>query len=356
MTKVQHRFGVGLLISLIGIFACTGLGHSSSALAQTSNNPCPKLLMFGGLDIQTHLNETQARYWGQEIGIQGFFVNNVMAHWKASVGDDEKSPGYQRLKQFQELYSKYGVADNFIKVAMYKPHDWRDPVAQDRVVSNFRQAAHLARYAGLKGLALDLEPYKPTWNQDAAIPDKAERVFLLGRRVGGAILSEFPEATIIVLPEILEYTCPPFSENVCQAYALSSRFWDGLIQGHLKQLIIASEHSYNSSRPDLIADSVAKIYHENLIGNGIDPESVPIALGIWPLGKTYTDKSARCTPPQFEERLRLAVQVKSPYVWIYGHGSAWQSDGPYGKGSVDPHFSDFVRVIHQVKEQCAKAH
>jgi len=325
----------------------------TDAFGSPNFGACPKVLMFDGLEIHKQNNEAMAQYWGQRIGIDGFFANNVMSDWDTSVGHDENSAVYQDLKQFQQLYSRYGVTDNFIKVALYTVHDWRDPAAQSRVVENFRQAAHLARYAGLKGLALDLEAYKSTWNEDNAIPGKAERVYLLGRRIGGAILSEFPDATIIVLPEILEYTCPPFNEKVCQAYALSSRFWDGLIQAHFKQLMIASEHSYNSSRPDQIADYLAKIYRENLTANGIDPESAPIALGIWPLGKNYRDKSARSTPSQFEERLRLAFQVKSPYVWIYGHGSAWEKDGPYGKGDVDPHFEEYVQVLHRVKETCA---
>ena len=357
MTKVQPRFGVGLLISVIGVFVTTGLGGNTSALAQTLNNPCPKLLMFDGLDISKYQDETQARYWGQEIGIQGFFINNVMPGWETSKGDDEKSAGYQAMKQFQELYSKYGVTDNFIKVASNKPHDWRDPVAQDRVVSNFRQAAHLARFAGLKGLALDLEPQaKGLWEIDPTFPEKSKSVRILGRRIGAAILSEFPDAVVIVLPEILMFTCPPYKEGTCQVYALSQQFWDGLIEAHFHQLIIATENSYDSGSPALIATGVRSKYRENLVGNGINADTVPIALGIWPLGKSYTDKSARSTPEVFRKRLQEAFHENSPYVWIYGHGSAWQTDGPYGKGSVDPHFSDFVRVIHQVKEQCAKVH
>jgi hypothetical protein len=326
----------------------------TDAFGSPNFGACPKVLMFDGLDIRTENNEAKAQYWGQTIGVEGFFVGNVMASWADSVGDDENSQIYPKVKLFQEVYSRFGVTDNFIKVALYTKPDWRDPSFQSRVVTNFRQAAHLAKYAGLKGLALDLEAYVPGyWNEDSAIPDKAERVYLLGRRIGGAILSEFPDASVIVLPEILAYAGPPYGQKVQQAYALSSRFWDGLIQAHFRQLIIATEGSYDSDRPDLIAGEMRDLYRDNLRNNGIVPQTVAIALGIWPLAKTYTDKSARCTPTQFEERLRLAFQERSPYVWIYGHGSSWEKDGPYGKGDVDPHFNEFVQIVHRVGQSCA---
>ena len=337
----------------MAVFAA--LRCSSTALSLPLSGNCPKILMFDGLEINTQNNATMAQYWGQKIGVEGFFVGNVMGSWDDSVGDDENSPTYQSVKRFQELYSRYGVADNFIKVALYTKHDWRTSADQARVISNFRQAAHLARFAGLKGLALDLEAYKVGyWNEDPAIPDKGERVFALGQAIGRAVISEFPDATIIVLPEVLVFSCPPYDPGVCKAYALSSRFWDGLIQAHFKQLVIATESSYDSGRPDLIAWEIQDTYQSSLRRNGVDPKKASIALGVWPLAKTYTDKSARSTPAQFEERLTLALIEPSPYVWIYGHGSAWQTGGPYGKGDpVDPHFEEYVQVIHRVKKACS---
>lgn len=315
---------------------------------------CPKILMFDGFDIQTQLDEAHAHYWGEEIGVNGFFLNNVLASWENSVGEDDKSPFYQKVKQFQDLYSKHGVTDNFIKVALYKPHDWTDPAAQSRIVSNFRQAAHLAKYASLTGIALDLEPQaKGFWEEDPSVPDKDRRVFLLGKRIGGAILSEFPEATAIVLPEILVYTCPPYDQAICRAYKFSPKFLDGLVQSHFERLILATENSYNSAFSALIAKGVREKYRAALQDDGLAPDSVPVALGLWPLGKTYTDKTARTSPGEFEKRLREAFQQPSPYLWIYGHGSAWQKDGPYGKGDVDPHFQEYVQVIHRIKQACS---
>lgn len=350
MDRFSIRRQGSILYSLATI---VGLLVPTRALSEAPSVTCPKVLMFDGVHIDKHNNEAAVKYWGQKIGVDGFFVNGVVPDWDRTVGDDENSQSYQRVKQFQDLYAKYGVTENFIKIALYKPHNWKDSAAQAHVVTVFRQAAHLARYAGLKGLALDLEPYvKDYWTIDPAFPEKAERVSALGKQIGDAIASEFPTAVMIVLPEILSYTCPPYQQPTCDSYALSSLFWAGLSQAHFRQLIIATENSYNAPQPDSVVNSVKDVYTKDLRTRGIDPKTLVVVPGIWPLGKSYTDKAARSTPSQFKERLRAAAQGTSPYIWIYGHGSAWEKDGPYGKGDVDSQFEQFIQVVHQFKQAC----
>ena len=117
-------------------------------------------------------------------------------------------------------------------------------------------------------------------------------------------------------------------------------------------LIIATERSYNVSQPNSVVNSMKDVYAKDLQMHGIGPKTLVVAPGIWRLGKSYTDKTARSTPAQFRERLRAAAQVAPPDVWIYGHGSAWEKDGPYGKGDVDPQFEQFIQVVHQFKQAC----
>lgn len=341
-------------VGAIGILLAVAIIGLHPAFAKPPSEACPKLLMFDGLDIRVQNDEKMAKYWGQTIGVDGFILNFVMGSWTDSVGHDETSQLYQGLKRFQVTYSTYGVTANFIKPALYNPFDWKDPGAPARGVENFRQAAHLAKFAGLKGLALDMEVYSPGWwNEDSTIPDKGERVYALGRDIGKAIREEYPQATVFVFPEVLAYSCPPYVQQVCQAYALSGRFWQGLIEAHFEQLVIATENSYNSARPDLIAAFTRGLYQRSLVESGIKPASVPIALGLWPLGKSGSDKTARYSPSEFEARLRLAYEERSPYVWIYGNSSAWEKDSPYAKGDLDAHFDEFAQVIHRVKQSCA---
>ena len=340
LTTVVHRF-VRFFAPCIASLLLAGSPAAGAS--------CPKILMFDGLDIRAENNEMAARFWGETVGVQGFFVNYIFYSWEDSVGDDEKGQLYQSVKTFQALYSRHGVTDNFIKVAAYRQHDWTDPSAETLVAQNFQRAAHLARYSGLKGIALDLEPHvKGFWAENPTIPDKADRVYRLGREVGQAIKSAYPEATVIVLPEILAFTCPPYTAPICQAYQLSSRFWDGLIQAHFRQLVLGTENSYDSARPEVVVAKTHALFNANLAKNGLPPTSMSIAPGLWPLGKSYADKRARCTPAEFEERQRLAMKERPPYIWIYGLGNTWKQEG----GPTEPRFTEYLRVIHKAKETC----
>ena len=78
----------------------------------------PKLLMFDGVDFRSQTNAQQAAYWGQTVGVQGFFLKNVMDDWKEDVRTDPKSPLWQNVARFQSTYAAAGVTDNFIKVAL----------------------------------------------------------------------------------------------------------------------------------------------------------------------------------------------------------------------------------------------
>ena len=151
---------------------------------------------------------------------------------------------------------------------------------------------------------------------------------------------QLPQRLCIVLP------IPREKRTACL------RFWAGCSQSLFRQLIIATESSSHASQPDSVVNSVKDVYAKDLCMHGIDTKNLLIAPSIRPLGKSYTDKAVRSTPAQCRERLRAAAQGTSPYVWIYGHGSSWEKDGPYGKGDVDPQFEQFIQVVHQFKQTC----
>jgi hypothetical protein len=195
-----------------------------------------------------------------------------------------------------------------------------------------------------------VEPYqRGIWQADPAVPNKQQLVLDAGREIGGAILSQFPTATIIVIPEVLQYA---HSSNY-PTYPMSAAFWQGLIQSHPRQMVIATERSYHTKFLGPIAADTATAHKRSLQQAGVPLQTVSIAFGLWPLGRTYTEKAADETPPQFYERLRLAFAAGQPFVWIYGHGSAWQTNGPYGSGAVDPLFGQYVDALRRVKAECA---
>lgn len=331
---------------------------------------CPKLLMFDGFDIRTQNNAQQAAYWGRTVGVQGFFLNSVMAHWQKDVGTDPDSKLWQDVARFQSLYSGYGVTDNFIKVALYKSHDWKSPKANQAVVARLQHAAMLAKYARLKGIALDLEPYEPMWGGPAAGPELTGTIEQEGRAIGEAMHKAYPGMTLFVLPDVLAQTqryatlLQRFRSRVHEMkaagkmpkysrYEMAVPFVRGLLSVPWARVVIGMEQTY-SRNADGMAPSVQRTLGDfaNLTGRSAASMHLSGAPGLWPLGPTRTDKAARESPGRFADRLRAAYTAAGQYVWIYGHGSAWQADGPYAPGPVTSDFGQYTRVIHQVEATC----
>jgi hypothetical protein len=333
---------------------------------------CPKLLMFGGTNFRTQTDARDAAYWGNTVGVQGFFLNYVMSSWQADVGTNSGSSLWQQIRLFQSIYSNYGTSDNFIKVALYKPHDWRSQRQNEAVVKHFAHAAMLARYADLKGVALDLEPYAPTWdggdNLTATVRDE-------GRNIGEAMHAAYPDMTLIVLPdvlhavdrdqtlkqtlkaELLQLTSDKSGMPRHEKYQLAVPFVRGLLSVRWRHVAVASESTY-SLNGDGIASSISNA-RENYLAliqkNGLIQSDISVAPGLWPLGRSSREKSARENPQRFENRLQAAFNVAMRYVWIYDTGSAWENDGFYGKGPVVADFGTYLNAIHQVQANCRGA-
>jgi hypothetical protein len=56
----------------------------------------------------------------------------------------------------------------------------------------------------------------------------------------------------------------------------------------------------------------------------------------------------------FKRALETAYRSTDDYVWIYGHGSAWQTDGPYGKGPTVSNFGAYTTVVKQVRKELCR--
>lgn len=331
---------------------------------------CPKLLMFDGADIRTQTNAQQASYWGNTVGVQGFLLNYVMDHWQKDVGSNPDSKVWQDVARFQSTYAGYGVTDNFIKVALYKQHDWKNAKENQAVVARFQHAAMLAKYAKLKGVALDLEPYTPTWGGPVGGAELAATVEQEGRAIALAMHKAYPGMTLFVLPDVMDETeayatlLQRFKSGVHKLkagkkmpkydrYELAVPFMRGLLSVGWSRVAIGMEQTYSRYAQGM-APSVQRTQGDfaRLMGKSAASMHLTGAPGLWPLGPTRTNKSRREKPAKFEERLKAAYEAANQYVWIYGKGSAWQANGPYAPGSVTPDFKGFTSAIHQVEASC----
>lgn len=344
------------------------VGAWQSAAAQ-----CPKVLMFDGINVKTEAGTQQASYWGRAVGVQGVFVSNVMGYWQADVGTDPDSKLWQQARLFQSNYAKYGVTDNFIKVALYKPHDWTSARQNSAIIEHFAHAAALARYAGFKGMALDLEPYTPTWVPSADGTELASTVEREGRGIGQAMFAAYPDMTLIVMPDVLDSSdryrtvkqklmsglhqlkSGTLDLSKHDTYELAVPFLRGLLSVPWRQVVIGIEQTYSRNSDGIVATvpQVRQLYTDFMQENGASQTAPAIATGLWPLGRTSADKSARESPERFAERLRVAFDVSNDYVWIYGKGGTWQAGDQPDTAPPASNFQQFVDAIHQVRAGCA---
>ncbi|TAN02819.1 MAG: hypothetical protein EPN36_15475 [Rhodanobacteraceae bacterium] len=323
---------------------------------------CPKLLMTAGLNIHKQTNPQQAAYWGKTVGIQGFMVNYIVGDWQTNVGTNPDSGTWKLLRRFQSIYSRQGVTDNFIKIALYKGHDWHDAKANQDATRNLANAAALAKYAGLKGLALDLEPYAPTWGGSAGGPELAKTVEQEGRKMGKAMHDAYPGMTLIILPDVLreaeheQKSASDWASTHHGGYSLAVPFVQGLLSIPWSHVVIGTEFTY-SAHAERIApfmQQASQRFHKKMEARDELGSNFSIAPGLWPLGPNAKDKSARESPAQFKRRLQTAFATSKQYVWIFGSSSAWQKDGPLGPkpGPVATSFPQFLDAIHQVRAAC----
>lgn len=343
--RVIFVAAVGSLLAVLLLLSMTPVGEKSGIAAAADTGRCPSVIMFDGVDIVKDTNENKAKYWGDEVGINGFLVNHVMPGWETTVPEGDSSAVAVNLKRFQELYARHGVDQNFIKVAIYKPLNWKDEAERARVVGNFRRGAQLARFAGMRGMALDLESYvKGFWETDAADPAKGQTIYEMGKAIGDAIESGYPGSPVFIVREVLWWV------SRAKNYALSGRFWDGFVASSVPHIYVGEELTYDKSG---IPGELISMYRDNAVHNHVDPGNVEIIPGLWPLGHSYTDKSPRMSAGAFEKDLKQSFSEHAKYVWIYGFGSAWETDGAYGKGPVTKNFEDYVQALRKVKSQCA---
>ena len=157
------------------------------------------------------IDARRAFYWGRVIGADGvaFSIRSLLPHlvegnWYEPVYENEKQRKeiFDLVREFQQLYSKYGSDDNFLHFHAHPllPKHPTHPTTEVKqwrrmVVEGMRQRAGLLKHAGISRLLLDLE-----FAGQSNVSDDLQFWFELGRDMTRAMVKEHPSLRIGFYP------------------------------------------------------------------------------------------------------------------------------------------------------------
>ena len=345
-------------------------GVAQAATYNTGLPSRPRLLMHSGINIQYLVNTSE--FWGR-MGVSGFLLGYIFFDWQASPFDPYGGPSIPNplngtsqpdpvtvdyLLASNQATSGSGITDNgihvrtFSRVRLFEENKWAT------IVENFRQAALFAKSSGTSIISIDVEPFFAQLGSDyragiySSYDDNwiMQSLFDKGRRIMVALVTTYPDVQVLLMPDG-DYLYTFFgSQTSASNYKFWISFWDGMASVDNPQgIILGDEDMYRvvDGRIDLpaqILQNINSTIYSHTQYKQFWLTKASIAPGIWPVGRTFTDKTSRMSVGFFDSFMNLLVGTLSPqysikYIWIYGDGAAWwQLSDPtqYGKPLWNP--------------------
>ncbi len=260
-----------------------------------------------------------------------------------------------------------GMDQNLLGVHFESNGTWPSPRAllseayTDTMERNFGRLAQAARARGFVGVAIDVEYPYPRYDLDHEIytydgytpADLIDAAYHQGRVIMGAILYEFPEAVVFVLP------------GTIRAQPINGAFMRGMLERMAEHQApggfhLAAETAYSLWDPVTQAAIPREDdgWLETHLGSPIVLDywkrHCSIAPGVWPLHMVETGSSHYEQRPWAEELAELRQQMSilkattKQYLWSYTGAAAWHvPDGPPERaaGRSIPDFEGAMEAI-----------
>lgn len=260
----------------------------------------------------------------EELGIRhNFLLMMLVGSWAPGKVPEEIQEHYQLVKIRSENGERMVI-------------DWLDDPSWERITANTEAAARLAKQAGAKGMAYDIECYGARGFYESPLydyPDEdRERLLSVvqkrGRQLAAAIAAGFPGAEIVWL-----------AGYIGERMDLNTALVKGLTSVESGGLHIFAEGTYFSTRADEIASCYKRTWDFGLRNCpdkafwrtrcGVAPGTMPICAGM----------HRHLSPQDVATQLQAFATLKPPpkYIWIY---SGWY---PF----MDPEFEGYRRAFGQ---------
>lgn len=319
---------ISILVFSILIFAlcCTSFAQ------QPAEKPVPETLIWTYTDFDEL--RANARAWHDLKGIDGFifcFVNRKgCGPSRIDSGPEKIEQIYQGLPQTVDALTKVGIRANFVHAGLDDPSwSWLDEAHVAKLIPTFKALGKVAKESGCRGVAIDTEAYSPTlWNPTAYPKERRaeieKRIYDTGSAVMDAILSEFPDAEILVLPEGA-YSYLMGTPRGDYTYIWWMKFYNGLASKKpSKGITIMTESAYHQKDPLKIAVMHGRLQAAMMLLSE-DPRfwltKCSIAHGA-DLCLKDAVKQTR-TPAEFAKQWQAMGELSTRYRWIFAGESGF---------------------------------
>jgi len=331
-----------LLVSGISVES-TVVGESKQELAKmpwdgsyrpSSQISTPKTLLFW--TIKPEVLEENASVYARN-GFSGILVGGIQSDWSSDIwARDNKAHTIgmqdellQTWRRVNKVCRREGLDSNFIKVAYYEQlPDWFNDVGWDVYTERLRQAAHFARLAGFKGVAIDTEyvgeQYDFNWEgysyEGYTRRDLTEKVRERMRASAAAMFDAYPE---------MEWITFPGGDHEIIVDILAGWIEEAAARNAPGGVHLFTEWSYLRTNPKAIVLYAQTLHRQ--IERLVSPrawrywrEHCTVGPAGWPTGKEVPSQrpelqGAQLTPDEFRSQYAGLLLAGKRYIWIYPH-------------------------------------
>ena len=275
-----------------------------------------------------------ARLWHENKGIDGFifcFVNKPGGGPpRLDSGPDRVKEIYSELPETVAALKAAGIDSNFVHANLDDTTwSWLDGPRVAKLAPTFGALAATAKASGCRGVAIDTEAYAPTlWDPDKYPAERRaeieNRIHDTGAAVIDAILAEFPEAEILILPEgaYIDLMNAPGGYHI---YGWWMEFFNGIASRKPSQgLTVLAECAYDVKDPLDIALLHGRLSAAMTLGSE-DPvywlNKCGVAHGAALILKDGTKVSR--TPKEFAQQWETMGRFSTRYRWIFAGESGF---------------------------------
>lgn len=250
------------------------------------------------------------------------------------------------------------LTENFAAVVGGSPpdfmEDWSAPIG------NFKRLARAAREAGLRGIYFDNEGYGTHWanyprgviHKNKPLLEYQEQARRRGREVMEAMVSEFPDITVILLhgPYLSEPAAPaPLFPSWQSSNELLGPFFAGFVEGAGDRSTVVDGGELYHLRSDEQFQRSFDWRKRVFPSAGLACAFVPPALRVpWEarvsVGFGIIDKpfhGHRMDPEILSTTLAIALARTDRYVWLYVEGPSYMK--PRDEGGAPAEWVEAVR-------------